>query len=176
MRERRHLGKVDVARPAGSKGESGDAARVRTGTAPETVSGPLVRQFHEFWLSRCRDGRLPAKADLDPIEMRAFLRNVVLTEVHYDPVDFEYRIIGDELIAQFGNLTHRRVRDATLANVSTAYGNYCAVVESRRPQFLEGNALTAFRQDRPTPISRVHCPLASGDRVDHIISCIVMAR
>ena len=164
-----------MTKPAGGKGKS-DGARARTGTTPEIVSSPLVRQFHEFWRSRCRDGRLPAKADMDPIEMRAFLRNVVLSEVHYDPLDFEYRIIGDELFAHFGNLTHRRVREATLANVTSAYSNYCAVVESRQPQFLEGDAFTAFRQDRPTLISRVHCPLASGERVDHIISCIVMAK
>jgi hypothetical protein len=154
------------------RGETAD--KVRVGTNPEIVTIPLVRQFFQFWRSRSREGRLPTKADMDPTEMRAFLRNIVLSQVHYDPLEFEYRIIGDELIARFGrNLMRHRVRQAASNKFTKSiYERYCAVVESRQPQFLEGEGLSAVREDRPILMSRVHCPLASDERIDYIISCV----
>jgi hypothetical protein len=111
---------------------------------------------------------------MDPVEMRAFLPNLILTAVLRDPLDFEYRIIGDAVVARLGNITGRRVRDTALINVtSSAYDNYCAVALSKQPQFLEGHASTAFSQSRTYLMSRVHCPLSSnGASVDYIISCV----
>jgi hypothetical protein len=150
------------------------AERARIAATPEIVSNALVRGFHEFWLARCRDGRLPAKRDMDPVEMRAFLPHLVLTEVLRDPLDFQYRIIGDAVAVRLGNNTGRRVRETALINLtSSAYDNYCAVALSRQPQFLEGRAPTAFSQNRTYLMSRVHCPLSfDGAAVDHIISCM----
>lgn len=148
--------------------------RVRIGMSPDVVTIPLVRQFHAFWQLRCRDGRLPAKRDMDPVDMRAFLPNLVLTAVLAEPLDFEYRIIGDAIAARLGNIAGRRVRQAALINISSsAYDNYCAVARTRQPQFLEGYAASALRPDRLYLTSRVHCPLAAdGETVDTIISCI----
>ena len=149
-------------------------AIVRTGASPDIISSEKVLAFHRFWQSHCRDGRLPTKADMDPIAMKAFLSTVVLTKVHYGPLDFEYRIIGDEVMARLGNMTGKRVRETALINASSsAYRNYCAVVESKSPQFLQGPAVTAFKNDRPYLMSRVHCPLSSdGETIDYIISCL----
>jgi hypothetical protein len=152
----------------------GVASGFRVGFAPDIVSSPKVLAFYEFWRSRCRGDAIPAKPDMDPVEMGPFLANLVLSEVLYAPLDFKYRIIGEEIISRLGNMTGRRVREMALINVtSSAYQNYCAVVEARRPQFLEGEAVTAFKKDRPYLMSRVHCPLSSdGQTVDFIISCL----
>ena len=151
------------------------AERARIATTPEIISTPLVRSFHDFWLARCRDGQLPAKRDMDPVDMRPFLPHLVLTEVlRDDPLDFQYRIIGDSVAVRLGNNTGRRVRETALINVTTsAYDNYCVVALTGQPQFLEGRAPTAFSQNRTYLMSRVHCPLAAdGTTVDHIISCM----
>jgi len=165
---------ADAASPGAGilTGDGGD--RVRTGSTPDIISSDKVLRFYRLWLSRCNGGRLPKKSDMDPIEMRAFLSSIVLTKVHYDPLDFEYRIIGEDVIARLGNMTGKRVRRSALIDASSsAYQNYCAVVESRAPQFLEGMAVTAFRRDRPYLLSRVHCPLSSdGETIDYVISCL----
>jgi PAS domain len=150
------------------------SAGPRIGTSPDIVTSARVLTFYEFWLARCRNGRLPKKADMDPVAMKTFLSGIVLTKVHRDPLDFEYRIIGDEVIARLGNMTGKRVRGGVLINLSNAaYQNYCAVVESKVQQFLEGTAITAFRKDRPHTFSRVHCPLSDdGETVDYIISYV----
>jgi len=150
----------------------------RVGTSPDLVSSDLVKKFYEFWRSRCRGDALPSKADMDPVDMVPFLANLVLIEVLQDPLDFRYRIIGEEVIARLGNMTGKRVRDTALSNLSgSAYRNYCAVVETRQPQFLEGEAVTAFKPNRPFLMSRIHCPLSSdGKIVDYLISCITLHR
>jgi hypothetical protein len=157
---------------AGAPGAGAERARIAA--TPEIISNPLVRGFHDFWAARCCDGRLPAKRDMDPVDMRAFLPHLVLTEVLRDPLDFQYRIIGDAVAARLGNNTGRRVRETALINLtSSAYDNYCAVALSGQPQFLEGRSTTPFTQNRTYLMSRVHCPLASdGARVEHIISCM----
>jgi len=146
----------------------------KVGQSCDVVTNERVRAFYAFWLSRCRNGRLPKKADMDPVEMKAFLSGIVLTKVHRDPLDFEYRIIGDEVVARLGNMTGKRVRDSALINLTnSAYRNYCAVVKTRTAQFLEGTAVTAFKRDRPYLMSRVHCPLSvDGESVDYIITYI----
>lgn len=156
---------------------SGAHKGLRIGSAPDTVSDSLVRAFHAFWLTRCRDGRLPSKADLDPVDMRPFLANIILLEVLREPLDFRYRIIGERVIERLGNMTGKCVGASALASVSnSAYQNYVAVAETRQAQFLEGRTTTAFRSDFPCVLSRVHCPLAAdGETVDHIISCVTFA-
>lgn len=155
-------------------GAIGPLEDVRTGTDPAIVSNPKIKAFHAYWRSRCRDGRLPAREDMDPLDMAPYLANTILLRVHRNPLDFEYRIIGENIIAQLGNLKGQRVKAAALINLSSsAYVNYATVAESGQPQFLEGTATTAFRKDRTYVMSRVHCPLAAdGRQVDHIITCV----
>ncbi|HTS91471.1 MAG TPA: PAS domain-containing protein [Stellaceae bacterium] len=162
-----------------AQGDGGsDAPGFKVGTTPDLVSSDLVRKFHDFWLSRRGTKVLPTKAEMDPVDMAQFLPNIVLTEVIPKPLDFRYRIIGEEIVSRLGNMTGKRVREMALNNLSgSAYQNYCFVTASRQPQFLEGEAVTAFKPDRPYLMSRVHCPLSTnGTDVDFIISCITLHR
>jgi hypothetical protein len=145
----------------------------RVGFDPEIVTNERVLEFHQHWLQIKGDRDFPAKNDFDPTAVPRLLPGILLLRVFEAPLDFEYRIIGEEVVARLGNLKGRRVREAALLNgASGAYRNYCAVIEERRPQFLEGSATLAYR-DRPSRVSRVHCPLSSdGDRIDHILSYI----
>lgn len=98
----------------------------------------------------------------------------MLLQVTYDPLDFEYRIIGDDIVNRLGNVKGLRARDAALLDVdSSAYRNYCAVVEAGKPQFMAGWASIPFRPNEPCLLSRVHRPLAAdGETIDHILSCV----
>jgi hypothetical protein len=143
----------------------------RLGFDPAIVTNPSVHEFHQHWLTLKGERDFPAKSDFDPVAVPRLLPGILLMRVHEEPLDFEYRIIGEEVVARLGNLKGRRVREAALLNTaSDAYKNYVAVIEARRPQFLEGIATVAYRE-RPLRVSRVHCPLsADGERIDHIIS------
>lgn len=131
----------------------GASAAFRVGDSPDIIrTSTKVLQFYEFWRSRGKGGMLPRKSDMDPVDMGPFLANIVLTEVSYEPLDFKYRIIGEELISRLGNLTGKRVREMALINVSSsAYQNYCAVAETKRAQF--SRAMPSRRRRRTVPIS-----------------------
>lgn len=151
-----------------------DGQKYRVGFDPEIVTAPRVREFHDYWLGLRRDRRFPSKADIDITAIPRLAAGLILLKVHDEPLDFEYRIVGDEIASRLGNLKGRRVREAVLVNVtSSAYENYCIVVRSGRPQFLEGRANVAYRSGQPCLMSRVHCPLSSdGQAIDHIISFV----
>jgi hypothetical protein len=145
----------------------------RVGFDPGIVTNPRVHAFYQHWLALKGEREFPSKAEFDPAALPQHLPGTLLLRVVGPPLDFEYRIIGEEVVARLGNLRGRRVREGALLNASsTAYRNYCVILEARRPQFLEGSAMLSYR-DRPSRISRVHCPLsADGRTIDHILSYV----
>jgi hypothetical protein len=151
---------------------AGRTADARSGEDPAIVTNARVKEFHRYWLTRRGERRLPAKSDIEPTDIPHLLSGIVLLDVHAEPLDFEYRLIGDTIVTRLGNLKGKRVREAALINVSSsAYKNYCRVIETGVPQFLEGVAVSAYREGRPVLMSRVHCPLSSDGRtIDKIIS------
>jgi hypothetical protein len=144
----------------------------RVGPDPAIVSNARVREFHGYWSRLRGDRRFPSRADVEPMDIPHLLGGIVLLDVFYDPLDFEYRLIGDTIVTRLGSLKGKRVRDAALVNsTSSAYANYCQVIASGAPQFLEGIAIGAYRQGQPVLMSRVHCPLSSdGETINKIIS------
>ncbi len=67
-----------------------------------------------YWRSRCRDRAMPARADLDPIDMREFLANVLLAEVvvgRRDP-QLRMRLAGTAIEAIFGPMTGKPLAEA----------------------------------------------------------------
>jgi hypothetical protein len=149
----------------------------RVGFEPEIVAAPIVQEFYAYWRKLRGDRRFPAKLDVDIADIPQLAANLMLLKVTYDPLDFEYRIIGDDIVSRLGNVKGRRVREAALLNVdASAYRNYCAVVEAGKPQFMEGWAAIPFRADEPFLLSRVHCPLAAdGETIDYIVSCVAFS-
>jgi hypothetical protein len=149
-----------------------DAVDARVGVDPAVVTNTRVREFHSYWLARRGERRFPSRKDIEPTDIPYLLSGIVLLDVHYDPLDFEYRLLGDDIVTRFGNLKGKRVRKAAAINVSSsAYRNYCQVIETGMPQFLEGTAIGAYRQGRPALMSRVHCPLSTdGEIIDKIVS------
>ncbi len=67
-----------------------------------------LREGLAYWRSRCRGRTMPARADLDPVDMRAFLANVALLEIGRHPeggLDVSPRLVGTEIEAIFGPVT-----------------------------------------------------------------------
>ena len=63
----------------------------------------INRQALEYWIKIRGSQAMPSRADLDPIDIRQILPNVVLLDVASDPVDFRYRLIGTKIVSQLNN-------------------------------------------------------------------------
>jgi hypothetical protein len=76
---------------------SGEDDRLRAEVlAP--ITSPDLHRLYDYWQSRRRDGRLPARADIDPLDVPYMLGSLVLFDVLREPLRFRYRLIGSKLI------------------------------------------------------------------------------
>lgn len=80
---------------------------------PEDFAEQRLYRLYNYWLSKRRDGRLPARADLDALEMGYMLGSMAMVAVEREPhLRFRYRLIGHKLAERTGvDLTGRYVDD-----------------------------------------------------------------
>ena len=74
--------------------------------APDSSSERLWKQLHEYWLSKHVDGRVPSRADVDPIiDIPQLVKNLILIDARDS---FTYRLVGSEVVERHGmNMTGR---------------------------------------------------------------------
>jgi hypothetical protein len=56
-----------------------------------------LHQLYDYWQARRKDGRLPARADIHPSELRFLMGNLLLVEALREPLRFRYRLVGSNL-------------------------------------------------------------------------------
>jgi hypothetical protein len=99
---------------------------------------PDLRAMFNYWRSKRAGRSMPARADLDPAEIKTLLPSMVLVDVIYDAAgkaDFVYRLLGTHEVDVRGeNPAGRRVADAYFGpSLENVLGCYQAVVDSRVP-------------------------------------------
>ena len=69
-----------------------------------------LRRIDAYWASRCRDHHLPARSDIDPLDVPALLQFIFLVDLLDDPRDFRFRLAGTHLQDSLGiELTGRLI-------------------------------------------------------------------
>ena len=68
--------------------------------SPDAVQSARVRRIYDYWRSKAMDGRIPRRADIDPIELPDVLSCLMIVEVIGDR--FRYRLVGTEVAANAG--------------------------------------------------------------------------
>ncbi len=58
------------------------------------VASPAIRGFDAYWRSKMKHGRLPARADIDPAEIKPLLPDIVLLNVEWEPFRCRVRLRG----------------------------------------------------------------------------------
>lgn len=106
---------------------------------PEDLRSPGIRQLHAYWESKRGGGRdLPAKAAMDPSEIKPLLPYVTIVEIHQAPLRLHFRLVGTEVARNATvDFTDRWVPDGTWGDeVETALLSvYQALVERAAPLF-----------------------------------------
>jgi hypothetical protein len=126
-----------------------------------------------YWAGLAADGRLPGRADIDPVDIPRLLRNVFLVDVRAGVPRYVFRLVGTGVVDLLGELTGRPVGtglDAEEAERVLSHYDRCA--RDGRPMWREGVLRT--RRNRHAGFQRVLLPLAAdGRRVDMVLGAIV---
>lgn len=77
-----------------------------------------MRDGIRYWFDKRGGLAMPARADIDPAEMKTLLPHIMLFDVQQEPRDFRYRLIGTEV-------RHHLARDLT--------GQWMSGIEFQRP-------------------------------------------
>jgi hypothetical protein len=141
-----------------------------------------LRAVFTYWNSKRRGRDMPSRADLDPVELKAFLPQLVLLDVEREPLRFRYRLVGTEVTRVRRGLnksdpTGRYVDEVTHhQGTSAVLAHYRRVVEERKPSLDRGT----YTRDAERPwlrFTRLVMPLsADGVIVNMLLVTLAPSR
>lgn len=139
------------------------------------IGHEALRSLYAYWNDRRGARAMPARSDLDPVDIPALLRHLILLDVTYDPLRFRVRLYGTEVIELRGrDLTGRYLYEdsPTAIGEQTRPWNVEAV-ETRRPHYVTG-PFTDISDGRAGTFYRLSLPLSEdGERVDMLMIGLV---
>ncbi|WP_299378046.1 PAS domain-containing protein [uncultured Kiloniella sp.] len=134
----------------------------------------LVKLF-DYWQSLPRAKELPTRADIDPQAIPSLLPYCELIDVHHDPLDFEYRLVGtliDEISTQ--SYTGLRISEIPTQNPpSLMFALYERVLQEKKPvrTILPYTGILPGIKD----VESIVLPLSgNGDDVDMLLGGIAL--
>lgn len=66
-----------------------------------TLKHPKLARLLDYWLERRNGAPLPRRTDIDPLDMKEWLGNLLLMDCA-DGGDWRYRLYGSEFVQEFG--------------------------------------------------------------------------
>ena len=139
--------------------------------ALDQIRDAELRELYDYWRAQHRDGRLPRRGDIDPLEVPRLLKSLALLEVVGDAEDFVFVLAGSRIEEVHG----RTLKGVTLGELregleeTPSAGDYVAAVRSGEPQYQQSN-LKEYGKEH-WACRRLILPLSSdGERVD----CLLM--
>lgn len=146
---------------------------------------PVLRRFHEYWLSKHRDGRLPGRPDIDPLDIPDLMSKLNIVEVLRDGAGdggsgglrFRFRLVGtDHVEFNKTDFTGKTVDEVFPPEAAARINaTYITVIETREPHYWRTNIALPGREH--IEYERLICPLAAdGETVDMLIGAFVFGR
>jgi hypothetical protein len=108
---------------------------------PEEIRGRIaachqnVQAMHEYWLGKRGDRIMPARADIEPVEIKKLLPMMMLVDVTADARRFVYRLVGTQEVMERGSdPTGKSVAEAFFGgSLEETLSCYDYVVRNRAP-------------------------------------------
>jgi hypothetical protein len=152
-----------------------DRPELSAGTQAGALTGapPDLLEIYAYWQRKRGARAMPARADIDPAEIRRLLPGMLLVDVRATPdgtLDFAYRLVGTREVDMRGHdPTGRRVAEAYYGQSADQVTQcYRRVAESRRP-FLDDDCYHLPGQEW-SPSASIYLPLSGdGARVDMVL-------
>jgi len=139
------------------------------------TDGRLV-DLLRYWDGKRRDRRMPARSDIDPLELSSHLGRLVLVDVEYDPFRLRYRLIGTKVTETLDrDMTGRYFEEVYPADIlADTVRSFEWMAENRKPLRLYGNAFYADKSMYDFEI--VNLPLSEdGVRVNMVLGELIFS-
>jgi len=131
---------------------------------------PEISRALAYWREKKGDRALPARGDIDPLDLTAYLPRVMMAEVSYEPLEFRYRVVGTGVFKMHGEeLTRKRARDLQPPEFGALiHSHYCAVIARRVPLL---HVIQLDTDETTTSYARIILPLAGdGMTIDRLLT------
>lgn len=94
---------------------------------------PGTLAFYRYWDGKRAGRQMPARRDIDPVDMKLWLPNMQLIDVHHNPRRLVYRLVGEIDVSFRGyNPTGRTVEECGIGrNIAETLMNYETVIGGR---------------------------------------------
>ncbi|NBC34563.1 MAG: PAS domain-containing protein [Alphaproteobacteria bacterium] len=120
----------------------------------------ILGRLFTYWRGKMRDGRLPARAALDPIEIPSLLPYVILIDIRRDPFDLVYRLAGTAVVSRLGfEVRGLSVKALPISEAETLFEAYGRTARDCQPRRITAQLRT--HDDRHLKIERLVMPLAA---------------
>ena len=138
---------------------------------PSQMIASKLRALHGYWNAKRRARAMPARSDIDPVDLPPLLPNLMLVDVAGDPLRFRFRLVGTEIVSRHGmELTGRDLEDIGLGTeLGAVRSQYEVTVREAAPTYcrhaLETKAGKYLRYERlllPPSTAGVHVPKMLG--------------
>jgi hypothetical protein len=133
----------------------------------------VLRTVLDHWERRRGTRAMPARRDIDPIELRQVLPHLQITEVIDGGARFRYRLVGTAIVEAFGAEFTGKYVDELVSGErdSFVHGCYRAICAARRPAFVRSKYITTKNVDLTA--NRVLAPLSEdGVAVNQILGAL----
>jgi hypothetical protein len=153
---------------SGEDGEFPVAYDIPLGETPSQ----RLRDFDAYWRSKMQPGRLPARGDIDPADIKPLLPYLMIVDLEFAPFRVRYRLSGTKIDDYNGVLTNRYLDEIDLippdmqARIITLFQS---TIRERRPFFVRDYLVTLSGSRHP--VYGGVWPLSSdGSTIDQCIA------
>jgi hypothetical protein len=131
-----------------------------------------LRRVYDYWKAKRGTRRLPARRDIDPLDLGFVLGDIALVDVLYEPLRFRFRLDGTHQVQRFGfDMTGKLLDEYPDPEMRALIdASYRDVVASGRPT-LRRRDLVADGRSFVYEVAILPMTVA-GDRVEMLLSCI----
>lgn len=112
---------------------------------PIEIRDDRLQGLFRYWGSKLHGRSMPARADLDPLEMRPWLGNLVLVDFPANLNEYRIRLEGVNVVQFYGSSRTGRGIEVMTSDMErqVVLPQYFSVVETRVPAYFEAEFISS---------------------------------
>lgn len=104
-------------------------------THEDEIESAAIRALFNYWRSKCPEGGIPRRADIDPVEIPRLMPSLLIVDIEYDPFRVKYRLVGTRIVEMTGfEFTGKYLDEIALPNFEGPFEEcYQVACETKSP-------------------------------------------